>query len=190
MTRHGSLANSAHGCSRILAMLPVITLLAGCAQPFRIQPSLPQNPDRNVAWWVAEDAENLLPPIVAIEHRLAQNQTLQTVFTDRGVRSFRFEGRKLESAGPPLPENTRTVDVRFLRSAFRRYQNWPNRAPVAIPTDRTTSVTQVADIAAILSEHWPDHRVPSPDIPFRDLNIELEHHPHGVKELLALNEVF
>lgn len=164
--------------------------LTGCATPFKIRPALMGEKDANVVWWVATDPADLRPPIVGIEHRLSGGDTFQTVFTDRGVRSFRYQGRKLISAGPPLPENAKNVDKRFLRSAFRRNQNWPNRAPADIPPDQTASVQLSTDIARILTDHWPDQKVPPPNLPFRQLNAELEHHAHGIDELLELNKAF
>ncbi len=174
----------------VLVSIVWVVQLTGCATPFRIHPSQSFDRDAEVVWWVAEDTAGLLPSIVGIEHRLDNQKSLQIVFTDRGVRLFRYRKRKLVSAGPPLPENVGEIDVSFLRTMFRRFQSWPNRAPAEIPVEKTELVRSSADIAAILSDHWPAEQVPPPDLPFRQLNAELEHHAHGIDELLELKKVF
>ncbi len=179
-----------------LVALFATILSSGCATPslMRLSDRTPSRAGETV-WWVSSDPAGTSAPLLGIEHRVDRRLSEQVVLSQRGFRRFRYSWGRLVRASAPLPASGACSDMAMVRWALEHYQNNPAGAGAStlwsIPPVALAAIASMQEIVDLCDRHWAGARVePTMGLTYREINVELEHFPHGAFQLAEASEAF
>ena len=139
-------------------------------------------------WWQVHHPQDIRHPIVGVERRVSSKACRQLIFSDRGVRWFDYDDRRIRHASPPLPDPTAEPDVAVFLALVRRLSA---ETPCAIPEAELAAIRTPRDLVRSLRRHWNDAQVAPPGgMSYRQIDAQLEHFAHGALELSEASRAF